>query len=264
MKKLIPALCMLLVAAALLGTSTFAWFSMTTQVTASGMTVKAATSKNLVISTTSTLKDNEGISKDSTISQVKILTPASTATLAGTQKFFTTDNENINYSDGAMKAGTVVTAVTPITDNTTEKGNVVKHTFYIRADGADTDSFTKLYVESITLTSQAAAITKALRVGVVSGDKGYIYAPVSGATTSYKGLVKAETYTVGDTNQVLSTENVTLTTVGSVDATLGAVTSTAYTQVDVYIWYEGQDENCTSANAVTVEETSISIVFKAV
>ena len=41
MKKLIPALCLLLVAAALMGTSTFAWFSMNKQVTATGMQVKA-------------------------------------------------------------------------------------------------------------------------------------------------------------------------------------------------------------------------------
>ena len=43
MKKLIPALCMLLIAAALLGTSTYAWFSMNSTVTASGMTVTAKT-----------------------------------------------------------------------------------------------------------------------------------------------------------------------------------------------------------------------------
>ena len=43
MKKLIPALCMLLVAAALMGTSTFAWFSMNSTVTASTMQIKATT-----------------------------------------------------------------------------------------------------------------------------------------------------------------------------------------------------------------------------
>ena len=51
MKKLIPALCMLLVAATLLGTSTYAWFSMNTQVTASGMSVTASAPKSLLIST---------------------------------------------------------------------------------------------------------------------------------------------------------------------------------------------------------------------
>jgi len=41
MKKLIPAFAMLLVAAVLMGTSTFAWFSMNTQVTAEQMQIKA-------------------------------------------------------------------------------------------------------------------------------------------------------------------------------------------------------------------------------
>ncbi|MBP5209532.1 MAG: hypothetical protein J6125_01595, partial [Clostridia bacterium] len=53
MKKLIPALCLLLISAAMLGTSTFAWFSMNTTVSATNMTVKATASKNLLISKTS-------------------------------------------------------------------------------------------------------------------------------------------------------------------------------------------------------------------
>ncbi|MBR5769809.1 MAG: hypothetical protein IKX98_06855, partial [Clostridia bacterium] len=40
-KRLIHALAMLLVSAILLGTSTFAWFSMNNQVTATGMKVQA-------------------------------------------------------------------------------------------------------------------------------------------------------------------------------------------------------------------------------
>ena len=40
-KKLVPALCMLLVSVALLGTSTYAWFSMNKTVTASGLAVTA-------------------------------------------------------------------------------------------------------------------------------------------------------------------------------------------------------------------------------
>ena len=41
MKKLIPAICMTLIAAVMLASSTFAWFSMNTQVTATGMQVAA-------------------------------------------------------------------------------------------------------------------------------------------------------------------------------------------------------------------------------
>lgn len=40
-KKLIPALCMLLVSAVMLGTTTFAWFSMNNKVSVNGMSVEA-------------------------------------------------------------------------------------------------------------------------------------------------------------------------------------------------------------------------------
>ena len=40
-KKLIPAFCAMLVSAAMLGTSTYAWFSVNKEVTATGMSVKA-------------------------------------------------------------------------------------------------------------------------------------------------------------------------------------------------------------------------------
>lgn len=258
MKKLIPALCMLLVAAALMGTSTFAWFSMNTQVAATGMQVKATTSKNLVISNNSTKGEGEAASATSSFSGIVTLSPASTQTLASTQNFFKVNGEKIDYTTGAMKDGAAVTAATPVTSGTT--GEVVKHTFYIRVDGATDDTFSKLYVSGITLSTSSRNITKALRVGVVSGSYGYIYAPVNGATVEYKGLVSAGTY---GTNSVVADENVTLTAVNTDTATLGAVSSSAYTTVDVYIWYEGQDENCTSANSVNVEEVVVTVSFTA-
>ena len=48
-KKLIPALCMLLVSAILLGGSTFAWFSMNNEVTANGMQVSAKSNTQFLI-----------------------------------------------------------------------------------------------------------------------------------------------------------------------------------------------------------------------
>ena len=48
-KKLIPAFCMLLVSAIMLGSSTFAWFSMNEKVTASGMTVTATSEQTYMI-----------------------------------------------------------------------------------------------------------------------------------------------------------------------------------------------------------------------
>lgn len=46
-KKIVSAIVMLLISTVLLGTSTFAWFSMNNKVTISGMTVTTKVSSNL-------------------------------------------------------------------------------------------------------------------------------------------------------------------------------------------------------------------------
>ncbi len=51
MRRLIPAIAMLLVSAVMLSTASFAWFTMNEQVTATGMQVQAKASGNLVIGT---------------------------------------------------------------------------------------------------------------------------------------------------------------------------------------------------------------------
>lgn len=50
MRKLIPAVIMLLISAMLVGTSTYAWFSMNRTVTVTGMQVQAKAEKSLVVS----------------------------------------------------------------------------------------------------------------------------------------------------------------------------------------------------------------------
>ena len=50
MRRMIPALCMLLVSAIMLSTASYAWFTMNEQVTATGMEIQAQASGSLVIS----------------------------------------------------------------------------------------------------------------------------------------------------------------------------------------------------------------------
>lgn len=59
-KKLIPALCMLLVSAVLVGTSTYAWFSMQESVTVTGLSVTAQTNDPYLIIGTG---DNNTVAK---------------------------------------------------------------------------------------------------------------------------------------------------------------------------------------------------------
>ncbi len=63
-KKLIPAFCMLLVSAIMLGSSTFAWFSMNTKVTASGMQVTAKSNSTYLLINA---EDKTGTEMDTTV-----------------------------------------------------------------------------------------------------------------------------------------------------------------------------------------------------
>ena len=80
-RKLIPALAMLLVSAVLMSTASYAWFSMNTQVTATGMQVKAVAEDGLLIINEgdSDAAANWKVSTQATFNSVASLVPTSTA-----------------------------------------------------------------------------------------------------------------------------------------------------------------------------------------
>lgn len=64
MRKLVPAFAMLMVAAIMMSTASFAWFTMNDQVTATGMQVQAKASGNLLIDTDKMTATSSGIKVD--------------------------------------------------------------------------------------------------------------------------------------------------------------------------------------------------------
>lgn len=79
-KKIIPALCMLLISAVLMGTSTYAWFSMNRTVKASGMQVTAqSNSRYLMIATGEANK---------TCTAIQALTGNTAATVTGNTSLY--------------------------------------------------------------------------------------------------------------------------------------------------------------------------------
>ena len=82
-RKLIPALCMLLVSALFVGTSTYAWFSMNTKVTATDMKVTAKSNANYLLIDTkdnSTSKETSAITKETNAAAATVYPCAYTAT----------------------------------------------------------------------------------------------------------------------------------------------------------------------------------------
>lgn len=240
MKKLIPALCMLLIAATLMGTSTFAWFSMNEQVTAQGMSVQAKAEEGLVISNTA--GGSYAASADAVDTATKQLAPGSTADLTN---WVTSTSTN----PGQANTGEAYEAATSGT-------HYVSHTFYVRSSAASAMANTALTIQSVSVTS-TQELSKSLRVGIkVEGDtNAYIYAPVTGFTPSY--AVGAVGGGAGTTVTPKAADALSKTTLTSIPGS-----SNNGIAVTIYLWFEGEDASCISNNIEAVLETmNVAVTF---
>ena len=245
-RKLIPAVCMLLLAAVMAGTSTFAWFSMNTTVTAGTMAVSATAPTNLRICATNSTDDSEwsgalSLSGSSLTTMVPVSCDNTNATLA----FYKVEanGDKIEYDNGAYKEDTTFELATAGKDYYTTS-------FFIKAVGADASD---LKLSTITRSAGGTKeLDKALRVMAVCGENKFIYEPVTGAAATYKAVKSL------NTEKPVLGNDITVSNAGSVLA--DTVTKTAV-QVTIYIWYEGQDPACKSSNTVDVAGTTFSLSF---
>ncbi len=265
-RKLIPAVAMLMTSAVMMSTASYAWFSMNTKVTASGMNVVATTSKNLVITattganydTTATLTDG----KTAALNPVSV-NCAQNANLAE-KKFYYNDNGiGVNYDNGTFDIATTTFEEVNVADTYYET-----FLYYVKVDGQSTDTFDNFYVNAITVKDTKgtttmddddtpdAEISKALRVAVTDGAKTFIFAPLNGSYTEGKSISSVDSGT-----KLATLSDQALATLGTT-STFGEI-STTEKALTVYVWYEGNDTACTSANSVSVENLSISIDFQA-
>lgn len=251
-KKIVGATAALVAAVALSAGSTFAWFTANDTVTATGLSVDVTTVNNLLISDTTggtfaayAQMTDENISKQS-------LSPASTVGVKSnaTPVFYElqTAGSGTSYDDSTAGSG----AKFATTTDDYAWGSV-----FIKVDG-DTDG-SNLYVSEITPTSSSVNIDNALRIMFVVHEDGstlksYIYAPV--------GTHEGNNVGITDTNG--TTESVKYCTTGQAGTViLSSLTKNIEYRIDVYVWYEGTDENCTAKNATDAINTAArSITFK--
>ena len=253
MKKLIPAFALLLVSAVLLSTASFAWFSMNRTVTATNMQVKAKAEAGLVISNAADGTYN--ISASSVKSTVAELKPGSTSDL--TNWFHSTST-----NPGVANTQQVYDAGIEWVDNNHDAHYVV-HDFYIRSSGATALAMQSLDVSKVEAkVGDAAAaqnLSKALRVGVKIGNEIKIYQPI-GTPGTYSVTTATGAYAAGNMTNVTSVSG---TTVFNATGTTSVPANTdPGTNVKVYIWFEGEDENCISDNIESVlEQLDVTVTF---
>ena len=244
-KKLLPALGMLALSTCMMVTSTFAWFSMNTEVKASGMSVKAVGEQvylQIINSATGSKFDDNAKLNEATTTQEEIaqLKPITVGTnFEGKTKTSFTTGDSVNAGTSAKWATNVSKTddVTTGTDNYEVKassdleGYVFAETFKIRLNpgAGKTETTMNLDVKSVKLMdgSGTTALKNAVSVFVVLDGKGQLF------TQNADGTAWTET---GDT---------TLTVGGF--ANTGTNKDEGVT-VTVYVFFDGEHEDCTSQN----------------
>lgn len=270
MKKIIPSICMLLVTAVLMGTSTYAWFSMNKEVKATGMKVSASTSSNLIISdkTIDFANDN---AYNLPFNVTAVLSPASSA---DGKNFFKADT-TASVPDKFGLPNDANFVKTNATDGK-ENGETffIEKNAYIGVKGVNALTNLKVKPEFIYNKADGAAVAenekaiyKALRVSVAyvtaaDDEKAATLLTANTTTTTWDGAIVA-----GPANESTSTKNVTGYTEATAITGLDNLEVETSYHVIIRIWLEGQDANCFANNATSAKkvlaDVTINLIFTA-
>ena len=270
-------------------TTTYAWFTMNKEVSVTNMQIKARTDQGLLINEVSTASDSHWDNEATTNQTAGIeLHATSTANTSTWYVAYSTVADNAaaasagsgsQYltSDGYKTLGTApydtgVETVAAVAGTNAEQnityvdkgatsgydngeGYYVKYTYYLKSSG---DAITcglaqgaqSLQIKDLTVTgnTNSANLDKALRVAVVANNKAYIFAPLqSSAQTYYVNASQTATTTLkGDQATAITS--------------IPAVTASG-TQVDVYLYFEGEDPDLKTSN-ITNTLDNLTVAFK--
>lgn len=236
-KKLIPALCMLLISAVLMGTSTYAWFSMNKTVTAEGLEVSAKSEQTYLL-----------ISSDK-----------KTAAEIQAQKGI-----KVNYTLSAAESNVAPTAHEKLDDQTaaTTEGNW----FYKVADSADASTATGDTTKTALNKFDGYVIHKTVYVTIAKG---------SLKQTDLKAMVEITKKTVSEDTtlspvKVVIASSTAVTEVGSTDANTkenaktvftGEITDETVVELDILIYVNGEDAAVFTNNFANLAAANIKLSF---
>lgn len=291
-KIIVPALGVLLLSTAASVTGTVAWFSMNNFVTATGMNVKAKAENGIVISNQAAAS-GEGVTwKESAIStRTSTLEVRPTSTATGATWVHSTSNDSADQNtendyellttavDTTSGAGYADDNNHAGYDATDGEGYVADsvyyamHSFYIKSSA---EAITKpLYITNVKATlpttQNSADLNKALRVLVrlsTDASTAKVYSPVY-AATGYSVATTGGTYATatkaavtpidasGADGLIASGSQTFLnTTIPASNAATGPL------QIDIYLYFEGEDPNCISNNlTATLDSINVSVTF---
>ncbi len=291
-KIIIPALGVMLLSTAASVTGTVAWFSMNSFVNATQMRVLAKAEKGILISNEAKEDWNDlAVASHNTALEVYPTSTATGATWAHSTSSAADDANTGNpytmLSDDArfledtasgksgagylntngqagFQAQAGQTEDEPPVSYEADEPYYLVNSFYLKSSA---EALTKpIYVNSVTATTAAQtpgseALNRALRVLVVCGTYSKIFAPFAGATTSYSvcTAVSNETPTLTPVTALASTAVDTLLVASQA---IPARSDANPLQIKIYLYFEGEDDNCYSDNlTASLDTISVSVKF---
>lgn len=295
-KKIAGASAMLMLSATMLGTSTFAWFTMNKEVSVTNMQVRALAEDGLLVNEVAEpgdTWDEEATAAQTATTKLSMLHPASTtdgatwyhaastkyndaAAASGTTKSAYLVNDAYetlgtlaaitDMSNATASAGTMAAFSTMGATANSAAGYYVHYTYYLKtsaqsAIALDPDGNYYVSIKSVTATPTAAAGSGAGSADLDKSLRVGIRMKNGGSFYIYNPLNGTSSYTVAATTSVSTISGSTPTKTDL--ASLPAVTSDG-TPVEVYLWYEGEDVNCKSSNATaaTLDNIQVDIKFE--
>ncbi|MBO4277253.1 MAG: hypothetical protein J5925_02500 [Clostridia bacterium] len=239
MKKLIPAVVMLLVSALLMATASFAWFSMNQTVTAKDMTVIAKSNQMFLLIKAGTASATDiqtaALIEDSAETASSALYPAAHNTIGSTGSI-EADSGSVkanwyymNSSDPADYMGSHATGPFTISSSVFTTDYVLVNTFSITvADGSN--AVENLRVASCDVTVPTGGV-EAIKV-IVATDSAY-------AEYDAAGNLVAGTATIRTAE--LDKDNVET--------------------VKIYVYWDGNDTDVYTNNLINLKDTSVVVTF---
>ena len=261
MRKLLPAIAMLLLSAVLMSTASFAWFSTNDEAQVSGFNAK--------ISAATTLLVKESTAADSTYATFITFTenkenmaPVSTDKIA-VPAFYEVDN---------TVANTIVPGSADYKDATFKESgadNYLSKSVTFRAPGGDAAGaeLGKFHV-AINATQAGGAekeINEAFRIMLIVDGTDVFYINPFGeeAVKPITGLGADDKPEVAD---AAVTQDLIKSTLSTGIDLLGTnqFLSEATHKVDIFMWFEGQDPSCFANNATDLKGITVDFTFSLV
>ena len=252
-KKLLGAIGMLSVSAAMLVSSTFAWFSMNKDVKALGMQTTAKAEDGIVIAAYTAADETTAPAAASYADS------ANAYNLPSTEKkllpTFTNDgatwyhNWSTQYDNGQAYGDDGYVNVTSDTTNT----YYLKNKFSIKSPGGDK----AVYVKSITVSNPATTglYDESIRVLIKSGSTVQIFNK-NGSSWTAETAAASQNTSDAITTDVTASPTVISSSIASI------LTATpAGTDVEIYVYYDGEDPACKSSNISTFDTATINVTF---